>query len=145
MAVETISVLHRPTDLQPRDIVNTRRLANAAAAIRTRRKQTKRSVGSTRILSIDLAIVVDGECFSRRYTVQSTGENNGGPFFVIHTYYTMSDCRRRSSFFSSIPPHVRVLLYTMGITFHLWYLFPAFAVKRYSTPASGMAIPLLPP
>jgi hypothetical protein len=65
-----------------------KRLNTTVEAIRTRRKQTKRSVGSTRILgilAIDLAIVTDEECC--RYA-QSTGENNGRLFVCAsYTFY----------------------------------------------------------
>jgi hypothetical protein len=102
MAVKIICVLHFPTGLQLRDAENTRRLNSTVAAIRTGRKQTKRSVGPTRtlgILSIDLAIVVGGECFRRRYKVtKDRGERWKGVFLrFIYMFYRIgpSFCRTK--------------------------------------------------
>jgi hypothetical protein len=76
-------------DRQCRAIVlSTQKVNNAGAAIRTRRKQTKRSVGSTRILgipAIDLAIVADEECFCRRYKTQ--GRTMEASLSALHIYF----------------------------------------------------------
>jgi hypothetical protein len=82
MAAKNTSVSNSTSESQSGDIVSTQKMNNAVAAVRMRRKQTKRSVGSMRtlgILAIDLAIVADNECFHRRYE-QTTGENSGRLF-----------------------------------------------------------------
>jgi hypothetical protein len=97
MAPKTTSSLHSPTDSQSKDIMSIKILNNTVEAIRTRRRQTKRSVGSTRILgilAIDLDIVADEERFLRRYT-KSTGENNGR-VFVCASYICFTTSGRSS-------------------------------------------------